>query len=121
MGGGGGGGRVKSDEERGTRRVRMKDTGGRQRKRAHRPFPVVQLRIQFLSTGIQNLLHQYTCTGSRCWGNDHQDGHYWTPGERGNGLLEIVEVRGCLKSEARKKGERKTERGPLFKHTPCIM
>ena len=28
---------------------------------------------------------------------------------------------GCLKSEAGRKGERKSERGPLFKHTLCIM
>ena len=37
-----------------------------------------------------------------------QEDHYWTAGERGSGLLEIVEIRGMLEVRGREeRGEKK--------------
>ena len=117
----------------------------------HHPFPAVQLRIKLsyckqrilpslpgtgsccwgndhpkwrtlalLCLGVGQRIHTM-CTHTHSLLPVCQEGHYQTPGERGSGLLEIVEIRGMLEVRGREERREKSERGPLFKHTLCIM
>ena len=69
-------------------------------------------RLLLLCLGVGQRIHEtywYTmCTHTHSLLPVCQKGHYQTPGERGSGLLEIVEIRGMLEVRGREeRGDKK--------------
>ena len=86
------------------------------------PFPALALvagattiqnggHLLLLCLGVGQGIHEpwhTMCTHTHSLLPVCQEGHYRTPGERGSGLLEIVEIRGMLEVRGRKeRGEKK--------------
>ena len=73
--------------------------------------------LLLLCLGVGQRIHEpwYTmCTHTHSLLPVCQEGHYRTPGERGSGLLEIVEIRGMLEVRGREeRGEKKWNGSPL--------
>ena len=74
-------------------------------------------RLLLLCLGVGQGIHEpwhTMCTHTHSLLPVCQEGHYRTPGERGSGLLEIVEIRGMLEVRGREeRGEKKWEGSPL--------
>ena len=74
-------------------------------------------RLLLLRLGVGQGIHEpwhTMCTHTHSLLPVCQEGHYRTPGERGSGLLEIVEIRGMLEVRDREeRGEKKWEGSPL--------
>ena len=68
-------------------------------------------RLLLLCLGVGQGIHEpwhTMCTHTHSLLPVCQEGHYRTPGERGSGLLEIVEIRGMLEVRGREeRGEKK--------------